>query len=924
MAQLNLLKSRLGVGFDSTSDKQTQQVWEKMDVFNAVNGEFAQHGAQDYTLLDGPPYANGAAHLGHALNKTLKDLVLKSRWFLGYHTSYTPGWDCHGLPLELVVEKKYGRLAPEQLEKKCKNLALKTVARHKRDFKSLGVMAQWDKPYLTLSPQMRQQNWATLKKLFDKDLLEYKKYPVHYCPKCASSLASAELEEKEVQKHSLYFKMRVETKLGEVMALVWTTTPWTLPMNQGLAYRDEFEYEVWKSELDTLVLQNPQLVQDYLNENGYAFSSVVTGKDLGLNASYTPLEYEKAGCYNAAFVESGATGFVHMASAHGPEDFELCQKENLEVKARLNKYGVYEFNSSSSLYSELNGVSFANASKAVLGLMGQDNSLVKYEASLGEKNVCWRHKTEVYYNACSQLFLDLTKPGNNLFERVKELLKSSNELNPVALDRLDYMLKTRPSWCLSRQRKWGCELRVLVDKSTNELSPKTSEYLELLALGQSEEAAQFLNQNADVEPLLDVLDVWFDSGNVANALMHGHKTADMVLEGKDQYRGWFQSLAWLSAGANDELAFKDVLCHGFVLNQNKEKLAKSSGNSQSVETYLKKYGADTLRLWSAAQEVGPDAVFSDVKMKEMQKFYSRLRLSLRFLSSNVYDYEYSKHSEHYESLLASDNPMDDLHRFELVKAQELEDRVKNHLKKYDFKSCVFELYDYCDNTLSSNYFEYLKNSLYLEAPKSPARVMGQAGACTVLLKLLKMVSVFCPFLAEEVYQDLRKESEYKDSLKASVFLEMTKLELGSPESSVDVKYPWDKYFELRQNFLAQLEPYQRQNMVKSRQEAGAVLKGAKTLEFFDNVFLTEKDKKYFLGLSAVNFNDNDNSLNSVMMLESNSEGAEESAGVKYQKLKDNGWSKCDRCWFYFKSTNLPSLEEKACLCPDCVKQEAQF
>ena len=448
---LNMAQSRLSTGY-TNNNAQFVSYWDENKTFSKANKFLSEFENSPYVLLDGPPYANGPLHLGHALNKNFKDLVVKSRWFMGQPTQFRPGWDCHGLPLELAVEKAYGKQEPAQLKALCKELAMSSVANHMKGFKALGVLADWDNPYLTLSDEMLQSNWATLADLFKKNLLVYKQFPVHYCPACASSLAAAELETKSLVKDSLYFKMPLNGKYKNMFAVVWTTTPWTLPMNQALAFHKDFKYELWFNQEEYLVLQNAKNlssgVSSYFDENGFTYVGSYKLEELLENyESTSPLSKDVVPLLQADFVEEGKTGFVHMSLAHGPEDFELGVRNGLMVKSYLIKHGVFQTKDVKNL-ELLNGLNQTTVRPAVLDMLKANSLLVEHTDSMTEQNVCWRHKKAVFYNATWQVFLDLENSQYNLKEKVSVLLDDS-KVDEQSKKQLSLMLLGRDHWCLS-------------------------------------------------------------------------------------------------------------------------------------------------------------------------------------------------------------------------------------------------------------------------------------------------------------------------------------------------------------------------------------------------------------------------------------------------------------------------------------------
>lgn len=893
--KVNVAKSRLSVGY-TKNNKKFLEFWEKQKVFEKTNVSLSE--SDKFVLLDGPPYANGQAHMGHALNKTFKDLVVKSRWFMGQKVDYRPGWDCHGLPLELAVEKKYGKMEKSLLKKRCKDLAFRSLVKQRKVFKRLGVLGQWDKPYLTLSEQMLKANWATVADLVGKDLLVYKQYPVHYCPACASSLAEAELEQKLMPKDSLYFTMRLNQKhFSNLYALVWTTTPWTLPMNQGLAFRDSFEYELWSNDNFSVVLQNSQelSVKTWLLEQQLLFVKNLKMDEVNVESCVSPLSGDVVPFLNADFVEEGKTGFVHMACSHGPEDFELGKLNSLMPKSYLNQYGVFEVEEAKPFFN-LNKKKNTQAAPLVLELLKNNNLFVSYEQHQVEQNVCWRHKCGVYYNATWQVFLDLEKPQFHLKNKVKFLLDESVMDSKHKL-RLEQMLLSRNQWCLSRQRAWGCPMNLLVNKVTKEVDVLSKQYLELYATGKEHEASQLLEKNSHLEVFTDVLDVWFDSGNVVNEYegREGAQSAkyvvDLALEGKDQYRGWFQSMLWLSVAKNEVLPYKNLFCHGFVLDENRAKFAKSSGTGNVVDLYADLYGADVLHLWVASQEPGLDAVFSENKLEEMKTYYSRLRLSLRFLTSNLYNYEYKNHKANLESFSQEDSF--DLHRYVLSEFSKLHTKMNEDLSKYEFKKSLEALYQFCEKTLSNFYFDWAKNSLYLSREDSALRLQTQTACFELLMGLFDMVKVFAPFVAEEFYQDFYNSNK---SVFEEFYFNSAKKDYLS---QLEIKYNWKDVLAVKKMVQTEVEKLQQQGLVKSRTEVQAQL-------CFSGELL--------LSLKSV---ENDYRLGELLAVSSAYTSISLENKVTLKNLKtDSSYQKCPRCWNYESSGSFFGL-----LCTSCNEQE---
>lgn len=865
--KLHMAQSGRPVQLEKEYNQSVLDKWDKLDLYSTVNKAFSKSDKKPFVFVDGPPYANGGAHLGHVLNKVWKDLTVKSQWFLGNEVQWTPGWDCHGLPLELQVDKKYQQATEDEKKKHCKNLALRSLSLQRKDFKSLGVHADWDKPYLTLSPKMKQASWETVKEMYSQDLLQYKLWPVHHCPACASSLAEAELEYSSKERVELYFKYRLEDG-GH--ALVWTTTPWTLPMNQALAFNEAFEYAVWRKDGENLYVDcnSSETVKAMLQNQGYEdMQTVVPGSFFKNKKGYSPLLNKLSPVLHGDFVLSGQTGFVHVAGAHGVEDYELVVANAFEPLNFLDKNGRYEENA--LLPQDFWGKKNTAVNDLVVERLG--SLLVSKVNALVDTAHCWRHKTKVYYQATWQVFLDL----NKLKPRVAKLLEEGN-LSPRVQENLENMLLNRSNWCLSRQRYWGTELNLLVDKKSKKLSPLTTEYLSLFSQGKEDEAEKLLENNPNLYAVKDVLDVWFDSGNVVYALgkMSGFEQADMVLEGKDQYRGWFQSLLWMQAVHYNNLPYKSLLVHGFVLDEKKLKFSKSSGNGVSAKDAVGLFGADSLRLWAAMQEEETDAVFSDKKLAEAKTYYQRLRLSLRFLSSNAYKESFVDHQKNLSELLSRDEF--DFYKFALKKTQDLMLDFSNALQSYEYKKALQMLYFFSDKFLSQFVFEVMKQPLYLKGENTLEKKMVQVCAYELNYQLLKMVAVFCPFVAEEFFN----ETPLKDSF-ASVFL------LENKNQEYVLQNDWELVQDLRKMVNLKLEPMQQQKLAKGSNQLSCVFTlNNDSLQKWDKLNKV-MSQQYWLGVS----------LAKAVLGEEND--------VELFNLHENEeFEKCPRCWNYDLKENF--------------------
>lgn len=741
----------------------------------------------DFTLVDGPPYANGDAHLGHALNKLLKDMYVRSRRTRGEAVSFQPGWDCHGLPLELHVERTHGTVDTPTLYRLATEQALRSHEVQSGQFQRLGVDAEWVRPYLTYRPEMRQSSYKTLKALLEKGLLSYKPYPVHHCPTCGSSLAEAELEYTAKEKHSLQWTMPVHKEGVTYQAVVFTTTPWTVPMNQGLAVHPDLDYHVYDVNGARWVLSAGHNVACLQNQTPV---QVVKGTFFEGALSRNPVTGTESPVWMADFVADGLTGWVHVVAAHGPDDFELCHAHGVNTRSFLDAHGHFD-----ATVSWLDGDFYLKANAKVVAFLEEQGAVVDYHKTMEpETAVCWRHKVPVYYRATAQVFLDLEQ----VRPKVLACLEQST-LTPSVRQRLQNMVSSRPHWCLSRQRRWGTPLYVLSQHGVLQ-SEATLELWAALSVTDDPASvvADYGTRYPDYDVNTDVLDVWFDSGNVMNhRLFQGQSVADLVVEGKDQYRGWFQSLLWLTVAVHDRVPFHHVVCHGFVLDQHRHKLSKSMGNAEPLEDLVNRYGADTLRVWAASQDHEMDAVFSPEKLKFCQGVLKRFRLTLRFLESVLKDETLSSLDP---SLLWS-HSRGGFHRYAVGKVAAMREEVQAHWGEWNLKKGLEACYGGVE-WLSNVYFDVVKSTLYLDDKDHVDRQLAVLGLATVWTQLRPLLQVYAPFTVAELNT------------------------LEVPEMSVYqgvMTEEWEEWLTLRSTHLRQLEPLQQAKTVKSRQEVGVTL-----------------------------------------------------------------------------------------------------
>jgi len=783
--------------------------WQSQQRYQKIRA--ASKGRPKFILHDGPPYANGDIHIGHAVNKILKDMIVKSKTLSGFDAPYVPGWDCHGLPIEHQVEKTHGKNIPAaEFRKLCRAYAAEQIERQKKDFIRLGVLGDWDNPYLTMNYKTEAGIIRALGKIQQSGYLYAGQKPVNWCLDCQSALAEAEVEHedkvssaidvgfevKDSQALSKIFGVTLE-KNAKVYAVIWTTTPWTLPANQAVSVHPELRYDLIKTtkgylilafDLASACLARYQLAGSNDRGNGYAAScdgAVLQGLQLQhpFNDRAVPII-----CGDHVTLEAG-TGLVHTAPAHGVDDYVVGQKYNLSTDNPVGDDG--KFIASTKL---VGGLFVWKANDVIVDALKNSGHLLHHEKIKHSYPHCWRHKTPIIFRSTPQWFIGMGQPSPGLRPPSPASGRGTDTLSPQrgeswreggslreiadqAVDatqfypswgraRLEAMIKNRPDWCVSRQRSWGVPMPFFVDKESGALHPDTPTLLERVAklveqqgieAWFSLDAAELLGEDAKVyKKLTHTLDVWFDSGSTHEAVLRGDKRlafpADLYLEGSDQHRGWFQSSLLTSCAINGHAPYRGLLTHGFVVDGHGHKMSKSKGNVIAPQKIFDTLGADILRLWVASTDYSGEMTISDEILKRVVESYRRIRNTLRFLLANTADFDYAKHALPVEQWLEID-------RYALVLTQKLQDDVCADYARYEFHSAVQKLQTFCSEQLGGFYLDILKDRLYTTAENSAARRSAQNALYHIAQSLLRLIAPILSFTAEEVWEILSGKKE---------------------------------------------------------------------------------------------------------------------------------------------------------------------
>ncbi|MHA2769678.1 isoleucine--tRNA ligase [Vibrio harveyi] len=757
--------------------------WYKEDLYGEIRK--AKKGKKSFVLHDGPPYANGDIHIGHALNKILKDIIIKSKTLSGFDAPYIPGWDCHGLPIELMVEKKVGKpgqkVTAAEFREKCREYAAGQVEGQKESFKRLGIMGEWDKPYRTMDFATEANIIRALGKIASKGHLLKGFKPVHWCTDCGSALAEAEVEYKDKVSPSIdvRFKAADEAALlskfelteghegqGDVSIVIWTTTPWTLPANRAVCLRDDLEYVLIQTEGDNAerIIVAAELAKDVMDRAGiehFHNLGFAKGADLELSQFQHPFyDFTVPAILGDHVTTDSGTGVVHTAPGHGQEDFAVGNKYNLEVANPVGSNGVYL--PDTELFA---GQHVFKANDAVVEVLKEKGALLHHHAYEHSYPHCWRHKTPIIFRATPQWFVSMDQAG--LRAKALESIKNVEWMPEWGQSRIEGMIEGRPEWCISRQRTWGVPIALFVHKETAELHPNTLELIEKVALLVEEkgiqawwdvDSAELLGADADqYEKVLDTLDVWFDSGVTHFSVVDAREeyngnSADLYLEGSDQHRGWFQSSLISSIAMKDEAPYKQVLTHGFVVDGHGRKMSKSIGNVVAPKDVTNKLGADILRLWVASTDYTGEVAVSDEILKRSADAYRRIRNTARFFLANLSGFNPETDIVPVEEMVALD-------RWAVGRALAAQEEIVKAYEEYNTHGVTQRLMQFCSIEMGSFYLDVIKDRQYTAKRGGNAQRSCQTALYYIVEALVRWMAPIMSFTADEIWNEMPGERD---------------------------------------------------------------------------------------------------------------------------------------------------------------------
>jgi isoleucyl-tRNA synthetase len=754
--------------------------WQDTGVYRRIRAY--SKGRPLFVLHDGPPYANGDIHIGHAVNKILKDVIVKCRNMAGFDARYVPGWDCHGMPIEIQIEKQFGKsLPPAEVQAKSRAYATEQIGRQRKDFQRLGVLGEWDDPYLTMAPRNEADELRALGTIMEAGFVFRGLKPVNWCFDCGSALAEAEVEYQERTDLAVDvgFAFTDRARLaaafglpslpgGAGFAVIWTTTPWTLPANQALNLHPDFEYALVATERDgaplTLLLAKERVEPCLAAWRLPAGTVLATapGRALELLEFRHPFFDRVAPVYLGEYVTlDTGTGIVHSSPAYGVEDFLSCKRYGMKDADILNPVtgdGRY-----ASTLPHWGGLSIWDANPRIVETMRANGTLLKAAKYEHPYMHCWRHKTPVIFRATSQWFAGMDvkpKSGPTLRERALAAIEATDFYPSWGQARLHAMIANRPDWTLSRQRQWGVPMAFFVHRETGALHPRTPELLEEVArrietggieAWQSLDPRELLGDEADAyEKNRDTLDVWFDSGTTHQTVLRGSHAAqstfpaDLYLEGSDQHRGWFHSSLLTSCMINGVAPYKALLTHGFVVDGEGRKMSKSLGNVVVPQKVSDTLGAEILRLWVASTDYSGELSLSEEILKRVVEAYRRIRNTLRFLLANLADFDVAAHAVPVGRMIEID-------RWMLARAAQWQAEVVAAYGRFEFHPIVAGMQVYCSEDLGAFFLDVLKDRLYTTAPGSLARRSAQTALWHVTQSLVRAMAPILSFTAEEAW-----------------------------------------------------------------------------------------------------------------------------------------------------------------------------
>jgi isoleucyl-tRNA synthetase len=894
------------------SEPVTLKKWED----NKVYDKLMEHneGKPLYVLHDGPPYANGDIHLGHALNKILKDFIVRYKNMSGFKSPYVPGWDTHGLPTELKARQKAGigssaDISVLELRKMCEEFVTGYINDQRNQFKRLGAIGEWDNPYITLKHEFEAEQIKVFAEMATKGYIYKGLKPVYWCPECKTALAEAEIEYAEDPCHSIYVKFKVTDDLGKFAAMgidpqkvnfvIWTTTTWTLPANLAICVGPRYEYSIIKSGDEYYIIAT-ELYKAVLEEaeiTDYEVVGSIKGSELEYMKTAHPfLDRESLIIVGEHVTLESGTGCVHTAPGHGVDDYNVCQNyPEIPVLCPVDSNGVLTEEA-----GQFAGLTTDEANKKIAIYLDETGSLFALKKIIHQYPHCWRCKSPILFRATDQWFCSV----DDFKDKAIDAINTVEWVPAWGKERITSMVRDRKDWCISRQRKWGVPIPIFYCKDCNEPYVDKEAMLKVAEIFSEEGSNAWFEKEAkdlmpdgvkcpkcgcsEFEKEKDIMDVWFDSGSSHTAVVKRRPylkfPADLYLEGNDQYRGWFQSSLLTSVATDGVAPYKTVLTHGMILDMEKRKMSKSLGNGISPQEVINQYGADVLRLWVSSSDYQSDVSISREILKQTSEAYRKIRNTARYILGNLSDFDPDK------DMVEADK-LSNIDKWAVKTLNNLIEKVEASYEKFEFHQVYHSIHNFCVVDMSNFYLDVLKDTLYTEKKDSPLRRSAQTAIYHILDAMTRMLCPILAYTSDEIWQYMPHKST--DNTESIIFNDMPKTIALDVDD--DFMSQWERISELRDSVKKEIEVLVKDKTIKSSLESKVTLTACgEYLDFLRNV---ESEIKPALIVSEVE------------ILEGEGE-------LKISVEKAEG-EKCERCWVISKSVGLNSTHPT--LCDKCCK-----
>ena len=899
----------------SQSELKWIDFWKKMKIFDKLKKKNSK--SKTFTLHDGPPYANGHLHLGHALNKILKDIICRINFRFEHNVNFIPGWDCHGLPIEWEVEENYRKQKKSKDEidiikfrNECRIFAKKWIDIQCEEFIRLGLDYDWENKYTTMNNKAESTIVSELLKFLEKEILYLGKKPVMWSVVEKTALAEAEVEYIDKNSKSIFVKFPINakenSKLNNCSVVIWTTTPWTLPGNRAIAFSKSIKYQIILIEKDYSNLCLKKGEKLIFSENLFnSFTTEMKIDSYKIIEEISPFELNSIECthplanlgYNDKIpliegfhvTDETGSGFVHIAPGHGLEDFEIGKKNNFSIPKTVQYNGIFD-----KSVPEFGGTHVFKADKLIIEKLGQNQNLINAIDFNHSYPHSWRSKAPLIFRTTSQWFISMEK--EKLRSKALKEIENVNWIPKSSKNRIYSMVSDRPDWCVSRQRSWGVPITIFVNKETSEPLLDKDLNNRIISLvrekgsdiwfSESKQALLGAEYDADkYEKVTDILDVWFDSGSSHVFVLKDkgfYQKSDLYLEGSDQHRGWFQSSLLESCAIYDESPYKSVLTHGFVLDEKGKKMSKSQGNVISPREVIKKYGADILRLWVASSNYSEDLKISFESLDRQSENYRKIRNSIRFILGNLKDWNPGEKVEH--------NQLPELEKLIRHKIYELNKKVLINYKSYNFLNALKDISNFCNQDLSTIFFDVRKDYLYCESPNSILRRSVRTVLVDVFYSLVSWLSPLIPFTTEEAWQCWREEIVQEKDISCHL------RSFDRPPSlwhNPELERRWSMISEIRNTVSNLIERMRDEKKIKSSLEAKVLIciNDQEIEHSLSNINMEE-----ILITSSVQFTQKKDEKFSKLFIHKN-------ANI-YIKVEKFHGEKCQRCWRFFEKSNL--------------------